>query len=612
MEPSGLCWDDEAFLQFCALCIETKGNLPPFSRNYEHNWTLSYVDTNSILNGSPPNQALSNPHLTRLANFTHYARHIPLHGNYPFKGTEMKYIAKAMKGFDGSFKFSQLNKAKLKAALEERFTMTFGVSSQESEWVAMRKREYIRRAFARIPSGITDKVEGRIEVFISGMLNKVTTQTSSELGKKTLTEVGEQNTLMKGIKIVAARFWTHDSKSGDLAVAFLRMILAKMKEGGLGGADLEQFAAEFEKLYGDKAERIKFDGQDVGEKRKNEGTANGREISLSHTPGPSDKGEEEQRNGSLVEESRNMAAHIAVGMITSSVSRQQIPANTALGSSGGGGGVKSEPSRGEDAISALLSREPLSDREFAIVSRLTEMGFPKLESIQGCRAAARKFHHGMYPSNCSIVVDEAMCLIVEEMEEKTMTVMMDRARVESERENDRREEERREREKEERKKERGGRGDTVDQLIQTFGSSSVILRSPCSSLMKASLSDGTRKASCIRILNLERNAQRWYGVNCRAYFLATLPQRVERMGGTKEAWEEEVRILEKAMFSLSEAGGGGTPRIFEDAQDTCGEQRGATEVAGEGEDAEVVIVKKPEVGTTKESKMKEALIIEIE
>ena len=46
------------------------------------------------------------------------------------------------------------------------------------------------------------------------------------------------------------------------------------------------------------------------------------------------------------------------------------------------------------------------------------MGFPKLESIQGCRAAARKFHHGMYPSNCSIVVDEAMCLIVEEMEEK--------------------------------------------------------------------------------------------------------------------------------------------------------------------------------------------------
>jgi hypothetical protein len=90
--------------------------------------------------------------------------------------------------------------------------------------------------------------------------------------------------------------------------------------------------------------------------------------------------------------------------------------------------------------------------------------------------------------------------------------------------------------------------------------------------MKASLSDGTRKASCIRILNLERNAQRWYGVNCRAYFLATLPQRVERMGGTKEAWEEEVRILEKAMFSLSEAGGGGTPRIFEDAQDTCGEQ----------------------------------------
>ena len=106
----------------------------------------------------------------------------------------MKYIAKAMKGFDGSFKFSQLNKAKLKAALEERFAMTsFGVSSQDSEWVTMRKREYIRRAFARIPSGITDKVEGRIEVFISGMLNKVTTQTSSELGKKTLTEVGEQN-----------------------------------------------------------------------------------------------------------------------------------------------------------------------------------------------------------------------------------------------------------------------------------------------------------------------------------------------------------------------------------------------------------------------------------
>ena len=80
--------------------------------------------------------------------------------------------------------------------------------------------------------------------------------------------------------------------------------------------------------------------------------------------------------------------------------------------------MQSEPSRGEDAISALLSREPLSDREFAIVSRLTEMGFPKLESIQGCRAAAKKFHHGMYPSNCSIVVDEAMCLIVEEMEEK--------------------------------------------------------------------------------------------------------------------------------------------------------------------------------------------------
>lgn len=45
-----------------------------------------------------------------------------------------------------------------------------------------------------------------------------------------------------------------------------------------------------------------------------------------------------------------------------------------------------------------------------------------------------------------------------------MTVMMDRARVESERENDRREEERREREKEERKKERGGGGDTVDQV----------------------------------------------------------------------------------------------------------------------------------------------------
>jgi hypothetical protein len=106
----------------------------------------------------------------------------------------MKYIAKAMKGFDGSFKFSQLNKAKLKAALEERFAMiSLGVSSQDAEWVTMRKREYIRRAFARIPSGITDKVEGRIEVFISGMLNKVTTQTSSELGKKTLTEVGEQN-----------------------------------------------------------------------------------------------------------------------------------------------------------------------------------------------------------------------------------------------------------------------------------------------------------------------------------------------------------------------------------------------------------------------------------
>ena len=47
---------------------------------------------------------------------------------------------------------------------------------------------------------------------------------------------------------------------------------------------------------------------------------------------------------------------------------------------------------------------------------------------------------------------------------QTMTVMMDRARVESERENDRREEERREREKEERKKERGGGGDTVDQV----------------------------------------------------------------------------------------------------------------------------------------------------
>ena len=91
---------------------------------------------------------------------------------------------------------------------------------------------------------------------------------------------------MKGIKSVAARFWTHDSKSGDLAVAFLRMILAKMKEGGLGGADLEQFTAEFEKLYGDKAERIKFDGQDVGEKRKNEGTANGRESAKRSSPNP--------------------------------------------------------------------------------------------------------------------------------------------------------------------------------------------------------------------------------------------------------------------------------------------------------------------------------------
>ncbi|GMI09463.1 hypothetical protein TrRE_jg5590 [Triparma retinervis] len=302
-----------------------------------------------------------------------------------------------------------------------------------------------------------------------------------------------------------------------------------------------------------------------------------------------------------------MAAQIAAGMITS-MSEQ----NSVGVLNGGGGKVKNEPTRGVDALTALLTREPLSDQEFAIVSRLTEMGFPKLESIQGCRAAAKKFHHGMYPSNCSIVVDEAMCLIVEEMEEKTMTVMMDRARVESERENDRREEERREKEKEERRRERAGGGDTVDQLIKTFGSSSVILRSPCSSLIKASLSDGTKKASCIRILNLERNALRWYGVNCRAYFLVTLPERVEKMGGTKVAWEEEVRILEQAMYSLSEAGGGGTPKIFEEAREKSGEQVGTTEGTGEGEDEEIVIVKKPDLFVLKETEKREALVIDID
>ena len=100
-------------------------------------------------------------------------------------------------------------------------------------------------------------------------------------------------------------------------------------------------------------------------------------------------------------------------------------------------------------------------------------------------------------------------------------------------------------------------------------------------------------------------------MNCRAYFLVTLPERVEKMGGTKVAWEEvrmdnagangvegrrrhvdfstnaspsvvaslltarssqEVRILEQAMYSLSEAGGGGTPKIFEEAREKSGEQ----------------------------------------
>ncbi|GMI25400.1 hypothetical protein TrRE_jg164 [Triparma retinervis] len=173
----------------------------------------------------------------------------------------MKLIAKGMKCLDWSFKTSQLKKAQLQLAIEERSVMTFdGV-----EWFTMRRGGYLGRAFPRIPSKIVDKVEARVEVFIGALL--------TELDKKTLAEAGDDETLRNGVKVVTARFWTHDSESGDLAVAFLRIVIARMKNSGEGGGGVEQFAVEFEKLYGDKAERDKFDGGKVGEKRKNEGSS---------------------------------------------------------------------------------------------------------------------------------------------------------------------------------------------------------------------------------------------------------------------------------------------------------------------------------------------------
>jgi len=95
------------------------------------------------------------------------------------------------------------------------------------------------------------------------------------------------------------------------------------------------------------------------------------------------------------------------------------------------------------------------------------MGFPKLECLKGCRLAAVKYHHGMYPQSVNLVVDESMCLIVEGMEDRAEMVMMDRARVESELEKDRREEERREREAVERR--RGWRGGGGEEQVREGG-----------------------------------------------------------------------------------------------------------------------------------------------
>ena len=457
---------------------------------------------------------------------------------YTFTAADYRRVCRSLKKADAALKYGGMRKGELRDLLAERF-----------DGVMLRKDVDLEVAFplmdwGRLNHAVCSKLKAKL---------KSLSASCSE-----------------GYDVLRSRCFRHTLETSTAVVELCgRAMEMYQVEEGTDGGHIESFRLDFAKSYGGQRRGYgEPDSKAIGEGDAGGGKGRKRgleEVEATNKIRPSDDNNNNNNNNSSSSSSSSSSATLPL--------------------------VKSEPAPQISEYDLYVSSRPPTSAEIAIVSRLVEMGFTPLQSLKGCRLASDLYHHGMYPSNVRMFADEAMCVIVDEMEQKAEEEEIDRARVESERERDREGERQRENAMRERDDRMGreiirdpyvgalaalkkyevgsyamgkveGFGDAVRKIFGNGGGGGG------GEGLEATMSDA--RAAALKFLKLESLGLKWYGSSSYGYIRKVCGLVVDDDDDdccrAAKGITQIANMLEEELYSL-ERQEGGIPKGFRDEID---------------------------------------------